>query len=421
MSKEMSQPYKFLTLENIKSYLASHEEISTVIDHKSIIDVKEIGDGNLNLVFIVKDKNGSGIVLKQALPYVRLVGPSWPMSPDRARIEYETTVVHSKAASHLVPEVYFYDKQRYIIAMEDLSDHKVWRFALNQGDFNYGAAKSVGVYIARTFFSTSIFGAGADAHHKGVAHAINPELCLVTDDLVFTEPYFSSGRNSCLPENEADANAVASDAQMILEIGELKYKFMNHTEGLLHGDLHTGSVMVKSDMNGNEISTRVFDSEFSFYGPVGFDLGAILGNFYLAMARSIALRRDEHVEFISKLPGELWSSFESTIRALWPSRVDKRIYTDEFLESLIKQWRTDAIGYAAAKMTRRIVGLAKVSDIETLERELRVGAARGVLQSAQMLIRERHIDVDIPKLTSKVKKIMMDIQTVKDEPRLQAR
>ena len=94
MSKEMSQPYKFLTLENIKSYLASHEEISTVIDHKSIIDVKEIGDGNLNLVFIVKDKNGSGIVLKQALPYVRLVGPSWPMSPDRARIEYETTVVH---------------------------------------------------------------------------------------------------------------------------------------------------------------------------------------------------------------------------------------------------------------------------------------------------------------------------------------
>ena len=72
-------------------------------------------------------------------------------------------------------------------------------------------------------------------------------------------------------------------------------------------------------------------------------------------------------------------------------------------------------------MTRRIVGLAKVSDIETLERELRVGAARGVLQSAQMLIRERHIDVDIPKLTSKVKKIMMDIQTVKDEPRLQAR
>ena len=154
---------------------------------------------------------------------------------------------------------------------------------------------------------------------------------------------------------------------------------------------------------------------------MGFDLGAILGNFYLAMARSIALRRDEHVEFISKLPGELWSSFESTIRALWPSRVDKRIYTDEFLESLIKQWRTDAIGYAAAKMTRRIVGLAKVSDIETLERELRVGAARGVLQSAQMLIRERHIDVDIPKLTSKVKKIMMDIQTVKDEPRLQAR
>ena len=35
--------------------------------------IREVGDGNLNLVFIVEGDSG-GVVVKQALPYVRLVG-----------------------------------------------------------------------------------------------------------------------------------------------------------------------------------------------------------------------------------------------------------------------------------------------------------------------------------------------------------
>ena len=37
--------------------------------------IREVGDGNLNLVFIVEGPAG-GVVVKQALPYVRLVGES---------------------------------------------------------------------------------------------------------------------------------------------------------------------------------------------------------------------------------------------------------------------------------------------------------------------------------------------------------
>ena len=47
----------------------------------------EIGDGNLNLVFVCQDAAGRGVVLKQALPYVRLVGPEWPFTPRRAVAE----------------------------------------------------------------------------------------------------------------------------------------------------------------------------------------------------------------------------------------------------------------------------------------------------------------------------------------------
>lgn len=407
----MSDVYEFLKIDNIAAYLKSHKEISTVIDAESIVEINEVGDGNLNFVFIVKDKNGDGIVLKQALPYVRLVGPSWPMSPDRARIEYETTKTHSLAAKNLVPEIYFYDPARFIIAMEDLSDHTVWRTSLNQGEQNYGVAAAIGEYIARALFATSIFGSGADGHYKGVAHAINPELCLITEDLVFTEPFFPADRNSYLPENREDAEAIINDRQMVLEIGQLKYKFMTSAEALLHGDLHTGSVMVKSDLAGIAISTKAFDSEFSFYGPIGFDIGACFANLYIALARATALGRKEQADFVAELPEELWVSFEYHFRSLWPSRADKRVFSDQFLEEQMTQWKIDAVGFASAKMVRRIVGLAKTSDIETLEPQLRIGAARGILRSAQMAIRERHSNIDLTLLTKKIREILQETRT----------
>ena len=198
---------------------------------------------------------------------------------------------------------------------------------------------------------------------------------------------------------------------MALEIGQLKYKFMTSTEALLHGDLHTGSVMVKSDASGKAISTRAFDSEFSFYGPIGFDIGACFANFYIALARATALGRTTHSDYISALPEELWRAFEKNFRTLWPSRVDKRVFSDQLLEELLDQWKVDAIGFAAAKMVRRIVGLAKTSDIETLEPDLRIGAARGVLRAAQLAVRERHSNTDIPSLTQKMRKIIEEVQT----------
>jgi 5-methylthioribose kinase len=81
--------YEFLTAQTIPDYIAAHRELTAVVDPHAITDVREVGDGNLNLVFIVEDARGGSIVLKQALPYVRLVGPGWPMTPDRATREAE--------------------------------------------------------------------------------------------------------------------------------------------------------------------------------------------------------------------------------------------------------------------------------------------------------------------------------------------
>ena len=45
--------YEFLSVENIPTYLAERAETHAVIDAQNLVEIKEVGDGNLNLVFII--------------------------------------------------------------------------------------------------------------------------------------------------------------------------------------------------------------------------------------------------------------------------------------------------------------------------------------------------------------------------------
>jgi 5-methylthioribose kinase len=52
-------------------------------------------------------------------------------------------------------------------------------------------------------------------------------------------------QNIYLNKKTKKKQALRSDVALKLAVGRLKAKFMDATEALLHGDLHTGSVMVK--------------------------------------------------------------------------------------------------------------------------------------------------------------------------------
>ncbi len=73
--------------------------------------IREVGDGNLNLVFIVEGEAG-GVVVKQALPYVRMVGDSWPLPlarrvcPDRSAHCIRTTTARAAAARNRRPSAH---------------------------------------------------------------------------------------------------------------------------------------------------------------------------------------------------------------------------------------------------------------------------------------------------------------------------
>lgn len=84
--------YRTFTAADAVEYARQYGQVA---DPQALVSADEIGDGNLNLVFKIRDREGvSRVIVKQALPYVRCVGESWPLTLDRARIEAETLRVH---------------------------------------------------------------------------------------------------------------------------------------------------------------------------------------------------------------------------------------------------------------------------------------------------------------------------------------
>jgi 5-methylthioribose kinase len=391
---------RLLTVEDVPGYLAGIPELAGAVDAGSLAHVVEVGDGNLNLVFVVTDTAGRSLVLKQSLPHVR-TDPSWPMTRERSAREAAVLSRHRAVDPAHVPDLLHYDAIGHVLALEDLSDHVVWRTALNRGELHAEAAADLGAYAARVALGTSALGLGSAGHKAAVAASMNPELSEITEDLVLTEPFVQHPHNAVLPANEADVAALAGDPEVQAAVGRAKWAFMTRAEVLLHGDLHTGSVFVRAAADGMPRSTRAFDAEFGAYGPLGFDLGMLWGNFVLAAARAVALGEAARAERLLELPAEAWAAFEAEWRRLWPTRTDPRVYGDAVSDELLARARADAAAYAGAETVRRIVGFAKVSDIETLPEDLRAGAVRGALRAArELLLAERHGETDPAALSA---------------------
>ena len=82
LKREKKMGYYSLTEITAVQYAKDYgyfEEKANVICH-------EIGDGNLNYVFKLDDGEKS-IIIKQALPYAKVVGESWPLSIKEQRLK----------------------------------------------------------------------------------------------------------------------------------------------------------------------------------------------------------------------------------------------------------------------------------------------------------------------------------------------
>ena len=80
--------------------------------------------------------------------------------------------------------------------MEYLSPHVILRRALIEGRQLPKIARDLGLFMARTLFRGSDLSMKARARKEDLAlFADNAELCDITENLVFTDPYYEAAMN----------------------------------------------------------------------------------------------------------------------------------------------------------------------------------------------------------------------------------
>ncbi|SCB53791.1 5'-methylthioribose kinase [Bradyrhizobium shewense] len=402
MTGDRAGDYRILHEAALRDHLAGLPDIAALLGGEPASwEITEVGDGNLNLVFIMKGASG-GVAVKQALPYVRLVGESWPLPLSRAHYEYLALSRQAQIAPGLVPALLHHNEALALTVMELLEPHIIMRKGLVAGTQYPGFVGDITTFMARTLFFTSDLALSAAEKKEGIAaFAGNHALCKITEDLIFTDPYRIAEQNRwTAPYLNALAASLRDDMELHVAISRLKLKFMASPEALLHGDLHTGSIMV------TDHQTRVIDPEFAFYGPMGFDVGAVIANLVMAYFASAGHERatGERAAFeawVLETVEKVWSEFARKFLDLWRAEGTGDAYPVSLFagaqgaarleaerQAYLHRLFADTVGFAAAKTIRRIFGLAHNIDFELIEhpKKRAVSEARAVRLARAMMV-----------------------------------
>ena len=355
-------------------FLLDCDEVISYVKEKNLflenddLTVKEIGDGNINYIFKVENKiDGKSIVLKQADKLLRSSGR--PLDLARSKIEANILRIENNLAPHFVPEIYFYDEIMCVLAMEDISEYKNLRTELVAGKIFPNFADNISEFLSRTLLLTTDLFMDKFEKKKNVKEFINPELCDISECLVFTEPYDNNrNRNIITAGNEEFVeNILYKNEDLHFAILKLREKFMNYSQSLIHGDLHSGSIFI------NEKGIKIIDPEFSFYGPMAYDIGNVIGNLYFPLYRAKffmedSKKKEEFINWLEKCILDIPILFSKKCKLLWEKYSDDKLlknrkFRDYYIENIVK----DSLAYAGTEIIRRTVGDAKVLELTNLE------------------------------------------------------
>ena len=348
----------------------------------------EIGDGNINYVFrVVSEADGHSVIVKQADRLLRSSGR--PLDMVRNKIEAAILRLEGELAPGMVPEVYHYDETMAATSMEDISDYKNLRRELAAGRVYPHLADNISSFMADTLLPTTDLVLDAEEKKRRVKFFTNPELCKITEDLVLTEPYYDyKCRNILFPGTEDFVREhLYEDETLHAEVALLRLNFMNNAQALLHGDLHSGSIFI------NDKGLKVLDPEFAFYGPMGYDIGNVIGNLFFAWANKAftAPEETETMAAIETCIAETWDLTRGKLEAKFDELVTLPLYqVPAFKNTYLDGIMADAAGYAGTEIIRRTVGDSKVMEVTSVtDAKQRIPMERALVKLGIALIKNR--------------------------------
>lgn len=376
-------------------FLMNHEEVKEYVleqvdlfDEKVNLSVTEIGDGNINYVFLVKDlESGKSVVLKQADKVLRSSGRA--LDIERNKIEAEALILQYSLVPKYVPEIYAYDEIMAVLIMEDISAFKNLRYELENQLIFPKFADDISTFLVQTLLSTTDLILKPQIKKERVRQFINSEMCDISEDLVFTEPYNDyKNRNIISKENQKFVEKYFYQNEVLIgEVGKLRNNYMNNAQSLLHGDLHSGSIFI------NQEGMKVIDPEFAFYGPMGYDIGNVIGNlFFPLIKKEMYEGSSQFTQWLRETISQIIDLVKEKLIREFNKQVTLDIYLNSyFIENYINEVISDTLGYAGTEIIRRTIGDARVREVATAPvGEKRVQMERNLLLLGSELILKRH-------------------------------
>ena len=404
-----------LDTETVKPYLVEQLKLFPTDEP---LDAEEIGDGNINYVFRVHSRaSGKSIIVKQADRLLRSSGR--PLDITRSKREADALRIYAALTPQFIPRIYAYDDTMSVICMEDISYCGNLRKELMAGrSLPANFAENAASFLADAVFATSDLFLSPEEKKERVKAFINPELCAISETLVFSEPYCNGkNRNRITPGNENFIQkTLYNDEALKAEVASLREIFMNKAEALIHGDLHTGSIFIGSSTgvpidtnptpNRNATSKRrtepcmkIIDPEFAFYGPIGYDLGNIIANLYCSWMYAAFTRKklsapvdfDNFIERIAAAIEALPQLF--TAKALERCKtvpLSDPLYNERYIRRRLAETLADAYGFAGTEIIRRAVGDTKTAEFDAMGQDIRrITMERIIIKTACRLIKRR--------------------------------
>jgi 5-methylthioribose kinase len=354
--------------------------------------IRDVADGNLNSVFLV-DGPAGGLCVKQSLPYVRVAKDDWPLDVERAAFEAAYIRRVAPFVGSLAPALHDFDPVLRALAMEKLAPHVILRGAFVAGRHFPGVAADIAEYVAQSGVQTSDLAAPFEARANDLAtFARNLALQRITVDLVFIDPYAQSPRNRILPALEPWAARLRDDVEIKRAVAGLRLAYLTKAQSLLHGDLHSGSVMATPE------ETRVIDGEFAWVGPTGFDVGNFLAHLVIAWFAA-PFRSGDAAAFRARLEEDIftfWRGFRRRflqlaaeadgdalpLRHFASGDPDRTRWLAAYVDDVLR----DAVGFLGVELVRRIVGFAQVADFLSLGDGQAIAQARALSMARALLI-----------------------------------
>ena len=370
-----------LDLATLPDYLRQRRAEIRMFESGTDLRIEEIGDGNLNTVYRVSDaaRPERSVVLKHAPPYIKILGPEYPLSIERLTYESRALDIYNQFARGTVPELYYFDAETAVIAMEDLRDAQVLRADLIAGRVDTGIAEQIGRFMGTVHSRTYVENLDSTTVQHYRQQFANTTMQSITADYVFTFPYTEHETNFWTPGLEPDVQRLKADTDFLQQVAYLKQIFLTAQQAVTHGDLHTGSVLVQNN------TAKVIDAEFAFYGPVGFDLGLYWANYLLSYF--------SHQDTL-----DVQSALKTAIAKTWHTyTLEFRTVDATLKEQTLQQIFHEAVGFAGLEMLRRLIGAAHVKDIEgiaDIPKKLRV--ERAALQFGATLVKQYQSLRDVP-------------------------